>query len=408
MAHTIQQVEAHALFNTVEQLRERIDELREHTSELPDGMFERFYALTELILARVFGSDAIMIPTVSLDQTNSHLHNVLTELNSFLSNENAAHIQNAINQLSSAFQSFPSVFRVEGKDTYSKVLTALSKRTHSLIEELDSKSQQTLSDLEKLETLSNQLKQAIDSEQQRITDGLGNVETQFTESQGSRSKAFNESLDGFSTTLREKLVETDGTLEKHIVSSKTKFSKDASQLLQFLEDLQSDSTEKHEEILKLYGLVGRNSQIGGYKENAESARRAGMLWDGITFFFMVLAIIVLVGPSLISYFVKGFSPIDWTQVLSRFPISTVLLVPAAYAGAQSRRQKQAYDTAKRNQLHIAALGPYLSTLPKSTQDRIKAFLAPRFFYADNSETLDIEKLFEKVGSLDLLDGKKGE
>lgn len=402
MANTIEQIQAHPLFNTVEQLRERIGELHEREDELPEGMLERVTALAELFCSRVENSDSIMIPQASLDQTQKHLHNVLVELNNYISNNNSQHVQNAINNFSSAYQTFPSVFRIEGEDTYDKVLTALSKRAQNQIGKLDAASKKTLGDLDRLETALSETQQAIEAERQKITAGLGNVETQFTESQGSRSKAFNDALDGYSASLRERMNASEAALEKHIEENKSKFASDTQALLDQLDEVKTDSREKHDVILQLYGLVGRDSQIGGYKENAESARRAGILWDRITFFFMVLAILVLVGPSLISYFATGASPIDWTQVLSRFPISTVLLVPAAYAGAQSRRQKKAYDTAKRNQLHIAALGPYLSTLPKTAQDRIRAILAPRFFYADNSETLDIEKLFESVTSLDLV------
>lgn len=398
MANTIEQVEAHALFNTVERLTEQTGELQGHADALPEGMLERITALAGLLSSRIESSDSIMIPTVVLDQTQNHLNNVVGELQNYLSNENSQHVQNAINKIGSAFQSFPSVFRIEGEGTYNKILTALSKRAQNHIGKLNTHSEATLTKLNQLESDLSRLKDSIVAEQERIIDGLGNVETQFTEAQGSRTKAFNEALDGYSASLREGLKDSKSTLDNHIKTSKVKFAKDTQTTRSELDAMNSDSRKKHNEIRRLYGLVGRDSQIGGYKENAERARKAGVIWDVVTFSFMILAILVLVGPSLVSYFTAGFSPIDWIQVLSRFPISTVLLIPAAYAGTQSRRQKKSYDTAKRNQLHIAALGPYLSTLPKNAQDQIRTLLAPRFFDSESSEPLDLQALLRSGNS----------
>lgn len=397
MAFTAEEVEAHALFSLADQVKDRVEALADDSSDLDVGVFNRLRALVDLMISRIQNSDAILIPINALTQATPHIQNTVNEINAFLNNKNEGHIHNAITQISAALQLYPTTFRIDDNGDYSSALTALSKKSQTLISELEENSHGLSEQLDELDVEVTQIRNAIDAEQTRISDGLGNVETQFTASQGSRSKAFNDALDGFSESLRVQLTDAETRLSEFTKQNKKSFEARANELLEILNKLQLDSEEKHLGILNTYDLVGRNSQIGGYKENAEKAREAGLNWDRIAFGFMIFAILVLVGPSIASYLREGYSPIDWVQILSRFPISTILLVPAAYAGAQSRRHKRAYDTAKRNQLHIAALDPYLVTLPEETRNRIKAFLAPRFFYSDNAETLDIEKLFAHVG-----------
>ena len=158
----------------------------------------------------------------------------------------------------------------------------------------------------------------------------------------------------------------------------------------------SNGNEAHlNEVINRLGLVLK-SFPSRYRSNAKaiysSVISAANFWDIIVFASMICGLAILIGPSLITYARDGFSELDWTQILSRIPISAVVFAPAGYAGAQARRQKKILDNSKQRQLQLEALGPYLSKLPKQSQEHIRAILTPRFFSSNQDEKFTIEEL----------------
>lgn len=400
MPSTLKQVTEHPVFGLRDQLDERIQALYATDQSLSDELSDRCRALASLLTDRITSSDPILIPSTVLENSQGGMQAAINEINNFLGNGNESHIQSAIQHLSSALGSFNSVYRFEDSRSAETFVSEVSKRTVEAIYSLESKVSEVQSELDRKLKEIDELRSRIDVEQQRITNGLGSVENQFTEAQGVRSKAFNDAMSGFDEQFRNELSSTRGELESFLGAQSRKLEERLDAILNAMSELEEDSRLKHQEILALYGLVGRDSQIGGYKEAAQTATDAAKRWDWVTYGFMIFAILALVGPSVVSYAQTGYTDIDWFEVLARFPLSSVLLLPAGYAAAQARRQKKIADTASRNQLHIAALGPYLSTLPEPTQHRIRAILTPRFFYVENPESLDVKQIFEQIEKMD--------
>lgn len=400
MANKLEDVQNHATFSLRDQLADKLGELKNTQHSLPNEVHDRYEALVRLLLSRISESDPIFIPTAALDRVHPQMQNAVNETNNFISNGNIRHLYSAIAHVSDAIAGFGATYRIETLSSGEDLISSLSNRSREEIASVKAQAKAASTIAEQVSTALTQLQQAIELEKERISSGLGNVERQFTESQSTRSTAFNDAMNSFDAQIRQALVEARDKLEEFVSTNSVAAEDRLGEIVSELEGTRQDSELKHKEILSLYGLVGRDSQIGGYKEAAVSATKAANVWDQVTYTFMVIAILALVGPSIVSYFKSGFTEIKWLEVLARFPLSSVLLLPAGYAAAQARRQKRIADTARRNQLHIAALGPYLSTLPEPTQHRIRAILTPRFFYVENPESLDVQQLFQQIEKLE--------
>lgn len=352
--------------------------------------------LFDLLVSNIENSEPGMIPPVSLSESDASINNLISQLNSYKENGNIAHLQKAINLIGISIGHFPRPYNIDNEQDSKRLFSDLSAKNTEIFDETDSQISSIRKELNAVDERANEINSLLDSEKERIQSSLTNFEDQFRESQNSRSASFNSALEKFNESIASATEEVREQTQIFYVTESNKLLSIIDDRLQKADETIDDINEKHSEILKLYGLVGRDAQIGGYKENADQAGKAAKFWDVVAFVSMVIAIAVLVGPSIISYFLSGFSSIDWVQILSRLPLTGVLLLPAGYAAAQARRQKKAYDAAKRNQLHMAALGPYLSTLPQHTRDRIRAMLTPRFFTVDNPETLNVDQLFSAL------------
>ncbi|MDF1679803.1 hypothetical protein [Ponticaulis sp.] len=393
---TVKQIAEHPIFPLFESLESSFSELKETIPEAETLRFDRLFALFALLRDNVSGSERNQIPTQSLQNAHQQLSSCKSQINSFNSSRDLGHLSNAQNHLSSALAAFPTKFRSGRKNVYRSVLDEVGDVSQKIIKELRSEIDTNKNTLNELKAETDTLRARITEEQARISAGLGNVETQFTNSQATRSEAFQKLLDEMRIS-REKVIDAfNDELSEFLKKNRERIESETARRTEKFDEIESDAALKHQAILELYNLVGENSLIGGYVQRAKISERSAVFWDVVAYAFMTLGIIMLVGPSLASYFQSGFTNVDWLQVLARVPTSTVLFAPAAYAIAQARRLKRTAETSRERQLQLAALGPYLSTLPSEVQEKIRAILTPRFFSSNPDEKFALSEIYELI------------
>lgn len=395
MVNTLADVENNNLFNLISQLESALEEIDPGDKPKNTETVDRFVALCKLMIANVNKSDKILIPTFALNEAAAQVQNTINEINNFNANKNLPHITNAINHISNALKSYPFPFNIRSDEEGEGVLSQTVRFSERVVEKLDSNAKSLQNELSALKNNTNSLKQEIQAERERITQGLGSVETQYTEAQAARQSAFESALNEHQDQFDKHLSDTDASLDKFLQENKGRFENESSEILESIEKLKADMEGKRKEILEIYKIVGRDAQIGGYEKTASDARTAAGIWDVLVFLFGIFAISVLIGPSLYLFFQNPSASIDWTQVLSRIPISTVLFFPAGYAIAQARREKKIADSAKEMSLQMAALGPYLSSLPHDLQQKMRALLTQRFFSGGADAPIDLRQVFNE-------------
>lgn len=392
MANTIDEVSNHQLFKTPSRFEKEFKEWNEDNPKVSKERYERLLPLAQLVFENIRKSEVAQIPNFALHEGYPNLNEARGQFSQYISNGNEAHLNEVINRLGLVLKSFPSRYRSNAKAIYSSVITDIAKKSNESLVALQEKIDSNLEELNGIAATAEKLKSDIEAERQRISDGLGNVETQFTQAQAARRNSFQEQLDSFSSRSEAELDDAQRNLEDFLETNFESIKEERAERSAQLNDIAQDAALKHSEILTLYGLVGRDAQIGAYAQEASDARSAANFWDIIVFASMICGLAILIGPSLITYARDGFSELDWTQILSRIPISAVVFAPAGYAGAQARRQKKILDNSKQRQLQLEALGPYLSKLPKQSQEHIRAILTPRFFSSNQDEKFTIEEL----------------
>lgn len=121
--------------------------------------------------------------------------------------------------------------------------------------------------------------------------------------------------------------------------------------------------------------VGAIAFAGGYGSYADQQRRQGDFWRWVA----VAALVGLVGFVIYYILSSRGSVLTWEAITERLLVVVPLAALSAYAGAQSGRHRRTEREARKLELELAAIDPYLSLFPESERNAIKAELAKRLF-----------------------------
>lgn len=87
----------------------------------------------------------------------------------------------------------------------------------------------------------------------------------------------------------------------------------------------------------------------------------------------------MVGIAAWAFITTSAEQLSWERTLTRFGITVPLAALAAYAASQSRSHRDNERQARRTQLELAALDPYLALFPDEDKHALKKEIAPRLF-----------------------------
>ena len=129
----------------------------------------------------------------------------------------------------------------------------------------------------------------------------------------------------------------------------------------------------------LVGVITNVGMVGGYQQNANSARKQGWTWQLIT----VVSIGGLIGFAIWAFVgTQAGTPDDgfnWAMFAGRAFAAATFAVLTAFGIRQTERHHQTERRDRNKELELAAIDPYLMTLPPEKRHEIKEELARRLF-----------------------------
>ena len=137
----------------------------------------------------------------------------------------------------------------------------------------------------------------------------------------------------------------------------------------------ADIERLRDDAQTLVNTIGAIGTAGGYGRYADQQRRAADAW-GIAA-AASLALLAVVG-ALIIWATLG-TELDWTQIGLRALVSIPLFVFFAFAARELTRHRRNEQDARRWELELAAIDPYLVLMGDEKQAEIKGQLALKMF-----------------------------
>lgn len=371
----------HPVHEALTQLRDwvesRDDELKSGETSERRRFLKTIDAL-ENILSKV---DKELAPTNHLDSLNNNLRhqNIWNQAQGYF---NSGQVQNLINSNNHMVGPLASLSIFRGL-TRSDDIQIDIKRIESQIDEVsDFLSRKKNESLDRLQELNDEvdysrkvlddLEKQVESRRSEVNSQMSKWQEQFSESQEKRLSYF--------SGIVEK-AEQDFLSEKREVldNAESEFNRHATHLSDRSKDILADSESKHKAILELYGLAAGDTVGGGYQKTADEEGGKANNWRRLSIVFVVLTAGWLL-------YVYGHPPIDsdpqsvvWARLITVFSMSAVLLGGAVFSARQSNRHRDDEKRSRWFALQVKAIDPFLSSLERSEQSRIKSALSEKMF-----------------------------
>ncbi|WHF51879.1 hypothetical protein QGN23_01045 [Chryseobacterium gotjawalense] len=373
----------HTVFEKLEQLKQSL--LSENAKEkIGIENFSFFETAYLFINDRLKLTIPILVQETELASLASEIEAGTVQVNTYLGNNNAGHIANAINNFNSALnriRSFPMPLS-KGDFDFSKVIANFQKtveEAYKTIEADNKKLQEDLKtiqeDLEEKNTQISTLQQQLANKEVEIQNVLNNYNTEFETIKTNNSstfeaekKKFNDNIEADRKTFIE-LIDTDKeAYKKEYEKQKSDLE---SQTAETIKGLQS----KLEEAKKIVNIVGNVGVTGNYQKIAEQHKNSANFFRWVALGFMVIM------SGLLIYSIIELSSADFNlyKSLVRILAASVLTYPAIYASRESTKHRN-LETQNRNlELELASIGPFIELLPEAKKETIKEELVKKYF-----------------------------
>jgi hypothetical protein len=367
---------------------------------------ERLRKIAAYVRAALNRADPELVSEQTLNEIGSSIGTVTNAIENFKNDPNIAYIQSANNDAAPLLYAAGRLpVPIEPGDFDDMRERASSYRrsvgqflhqiedevrgAHTNIDEVRSHSEgiRTESDSEvgRLSARVEELIATIGQQEARLDNAVARVEEQFSNAEAQRAQRFEE----LTNDTRKEGTELVQELRQATTEQLGLITQDADTTLEEL-------NKQVEDARTLVATLGAIGVSGGYGEYARKQEKSANVWRLV----VVGSLAVLAIAALVSLWTLPSGGIDWEHFATRLFATGSLVALAGYAANQSTKHRRAEREARKAEIELAALDPYLALFDAAERNKIKAEVALRMFgqpLAPDSAEVD------RVGALQLLD-----
>jgi len=328
---------------------------------------DKVFATAKIIKRLLEKTPAILASSHGLNQIHSHLQNCINEVQAFLSNQNPGHLLNAANQIDqgvipSLWAFLPRLHELppeltsdlisQTREGATKAIEAIQAQKNSLVEEVAqlraeaSNNRQLIQSLD--ETLKNQRNEALAIN--------AKVQQEFAESETRRASSFNDKLHEFAATTE---------------AERKAIAEAANRSLENLSRTELDAR-------RIVQVVGNIGATGNFQKIADNETTQANNWRRITVALFGLGIAVAI-VTFIKFLNAEPTPEHAWSAAIRLLYAIAVTAPAWYAAKESARHRTNADSARRTELELASLGPFIELMPEEKKIAIREALVEKYF-----------------------------
>jgi len=333
------------------------------------GLAQQVFEFVLVVEQRLQSCPATLISKAALSQLNKALAGAANEIRNFISNKNIAHLTNAVNSVEqTGFPALSQIPILAGEDI-GKLANDFASQVQGILksaleerdrlrkerEDLTARVGELVSQVQKLsETVAKQNADALNVVQ-AVQTQYAAKEQEFVQSSKSASDA--------------RLEEHDQLMKQLKDAAKADRDSLAARALEIVGAMEKDR-DHAKDVLKIIGNIG---VTGNYQKTADAETSMANVWRGITVAFFAVSIGVGV------WALASTHEVDLKLTIARMLFAFLILGATVYTGRESARHRTTADRAKRVELELASLGPFLESLPAEKQSELRAKLTELYF-----------------------------
>jgi hypothetical protein len=328
---------------------------------------DKIFASTKWMLSMLESTPFVLISLNGLNQIQSNFQYCLNEVSNFVANNNAAHLVNAANHIDTSVMPSVWAFFPRNADVGTKltneIISQIRESSAKTIASIDTQKNALKAEVEQLHTeiskersAAQQLSETLNSQKNEALAVNARMQQEFAEAEIRRTEAFN-----------QKLAEINAAAKL----AREKFSTTAK--------LSLDALSKNEEDAKrIVQVVGNIGTTANFQKIAKDEADQANLWRWITVGLFAVGICVAVFTFFKFLDAEPTPEHAWTAAI-RLLYAIAVAAPAWYAAKESARHRTNSDSAKRTELELASLGPFIELMPDDKKISIREGLVQKYF-----------------------------
>jgi hypothetical protein len=373
----------HPVHQKTEQLISRLQE-REVADKLEIEKQDYFKTAVNFAIERLKISFPSLIAVAELNAVSTEFENALGQINAFVGDDNVGHLNNAVNNITSAMTYIRNL-----PIHINKTDLDFSKNIASFQETIQNKYKQTeksQNELEERFRLTNEKLIEKDNEIKWLNDSIVAKQTEIQ----NLITTLQTQVDTSITTYTKQVADDRNIFRDEITADRETIKLDTAEIIKDLERKLSDAS-------KLVNVIGNVGVTGNYQNIANHHKDTANTWRTIAIGFMCLL------SSLLIYSIWKISDpaYDWHKAIIRIVSAAILIYPATYAARESSKHRRLENYNRKAELELAAINPFIEILDETKKQAIKEKLVDKYF--GNTVNFDKEIDKEKDVSIDLLE-----
>lgn len=423
MSSLILRIENHSLYTSLSSAEESVN--RAYLLEPPITIEEleyidRLLIFINLLKRTLHTTEPLLISQSTMNQLNQYCQHLSAQLDSFNSNRNIGHLQNADSYVEQSLPllsqiSFPFVTEdVEGmRESIISFKKSVGQHSRHIQDGFDQSQKQMID----LENKINQTTVVIETQKTRIDDVISQAQNQISLFQQQFSDAQEKRLELYSNEEKERTrIHAETITERHnnymslfneaqsIYNEKFKLLKDEYDLtvqtlrasideIEYAADQQVKSiisalNVHKEHVDRLVGLIADTGMAAGFQKVANKDKNAARVWNSI----VVLSLIGLIGFAVYAFIftTEDSTNFSWSTFAGRVFVAGTFGVLATYGGRQVSLHQASERLNRKMELELTSIDSYLASLPEDMRHMLKGSLADRLFGQEDSNSANIK------------------
>lgn len=372
----------HSVHQKIEQLESRLQE-EEFSEKIEVDKQDFFNTAVKFSKQRL----KIILPSiVQIAEFNSvanEFETALNQINAFLGNSNVGHINNAVNNISTAL-TYIRILPISINDSEFDFSNSVS----TFQETIQSKYIQTEKLQSELEERLLQTNQKLEEKEEEIKGISDNILAKQLELQN-LSSTFQKQIDTCITNFTKQVA------DDRLVFNE-KFDKDQEKIKSESVETINDLERKLSDAARLVNAIGNVGVTGNYQIIANQHKDSADKWRLFAIGFMSILSILLI----CSIWNISDQAYDWHKAIIRIISATILIYPATYSARESNKHRRLENYNRKAELELAAINPFIEILDESKKQSIKEKLVDKYFgnnlvfdsNVEKNENISIDKL----------------
>lgn len=428
MSNLLQEIAEHPFYAVQQELDNKLAQAEATLDNIAveDGRFyiERLRSINGYVRHRLNSADPLFLPISQLDTFANFIRQQLEQINAYLSTKPVEYsriittgftvetkkIQYLISANSSADQSLAQLGSIPYPVTSGDVeqmrenVIAFRRSVGQHIRNVQDEISLIRSGVDDATKQMQGITLSIDKQKQRIDKIVTDYQEQFSTGEQSRRESFTSAEENRGKHFFESEEKRQQQFEDGFVKRKTDMDEIVAAAVLDARTLTEMFERKGEEVIRrlndykdeaqnLVGVIGTTGIIHGYQAVANDQAKSARLWERLTVGCMGL----LVSFGLYAFWLAHQENFNWHFLAARAMAVIPLGVFAAYVAHKAEQHRQIERESRKKELELAAINPYLATLPPDTQYEVKRILAERFF-ANDGKRIEAVKPTEQNGN----------